>query len=84
MDYDAVPAPAPTPNSLTPTTWDAAGLKERGWEGFIPLSTLVGKDVPNVPGVYVVIRESAHDPVIGHEGIHQTERSRARLTEWTS
>lgn len=77
MDYDAVPAPAPTPNSLTPTTWDAAGLKERGWEGFIPLSTLVGKDVPNVPGVYVVIRESAHDPVIGHEGIHQTEKQGA-------
>ncbi|MEU3846549.1 hypothetical protein AB0E44_06095 [Micrococcus terreus] len=74
MDNHDAPAPAPTPNSLTPTTWDAAGLKERGWEGFIPLSTLVGKDVPNVPGVYVVIRESTQDAVICEKGIHQAEK----------
>lgn len=74
MDNDVTPIHASTDFDLTPATWDIPGLKDRGWEGFIPLSTLVGKDVPNVPGVYVVIRESTQDPVIGDKGIYQSEK----------
>lgn len=74
MDNHDAPAPAPITSGLTPATWDVPGLKERGWAGFIPLATLVGKDAPNVPGVYVVIRESILAPVIGDKGIHQSEK----------
>ena len=77
MDNDAAPTPASATSGLSPATWDVSGFKERGWEGFVRLSTLVSKGVPNVPGVYVVTRESTDDPVIGTEGIHQSEKQAA-------
>lgn len=54
---------APTVDELAPDTWDREGLEARGWEGFTPLATLDPREVPAVPGVYVVLRSDASEPV---------------------
>nr|WP_238148946.1 DUF6308 family protein [Serinicoccus sediminis] len=47
---------------LTPTMWDKEGLEVAGWDGFTPLLTLNPAAVPDVPGVYVVVRDSTDEP----------------------
>lgn len=53
---------APTVDELAPQSWDRDGLTERSWEGFVPLVMLKGSDVPDAPGVYVVLREDDNPP----------------------
>lgn len=53
---------APTVDELAPDTWDREGLEARGWEGFTPLATLDSREVPAVPGVYVVLRDDVSEP----------------------
>ena len=42
-----------------PTTWDPAGLRAVGFDGFIPLLGLRGGTVPSDPGIYVVLQAAA-------------------------
>jgi len=37
-------------------------LEDVGFEGFIPLASLSNQDVPKLPGIYVVLRESTDAP----------------------
>lgn len=53
---------APAVDDLAPDTWDRGGLEARGWGGFTPLATLDPSSVPDVPGVYVVLRSDATEP----------------------
>lgn len=46
---------------LTPTMWDKEGLEVTGWDGFTPLATLDPAAVPDVPGVYVVVRDATDE-----------------------
>lgn len=65
---------APTVDDLTPDTWDREGMEARGWEGFIPLSTLDSSGVPDSPGVYAVLRDGDATPGFLTERPHATAR----------
>ena len=72
---------APNVDDLTPETWDRGGLEARGWDGFIPLATLNDSAVPDGPGVYVVLRDDATEPVFLPERPHASARQAQGYTE---
>lgn len=72
---------APNVDDLTPETWDRGGLEARGWDGFIPLATLNDSVVPDGPGVYVVLRDDATEPVFLPERPHASARQAQGYTE---
>ncbi len=39
-----------------PVEWTAAGLKEAGYEGFVPFTALREQKPPKLPGIYIVLR----------------------------
>jgi len=45
------------------TTIDAADLRQRGFEGFVPFSELPTTPVPNTPGIYAILRHNPTPPV---------------------
>ncbi|WP_127571809.1 hypothetical protein [Georgenia faecalis] len=42
--------------------WNSAGLRASNFEGFVTFAELPDSDVPEAPGVYVVLRERADAP----------------------
>jgi hypothetical protein len=44
-------------------TWSRDGLAGRGFTGFVPFLALPSTDVPTAPGVYLVLRLDASEPV---------------------
>ncbi|MGP5717620.1 DUF6308 family protein [Brachybacterium tyrofermentans] len=72
---------APTIDDLTPVTWDHRGLEARGWEGFTPLATLDLSAVPDVPGVYAVLRSDTTEPEFLPERPEATARQAYSYTE---
>lgn len=72
---------APSVDDLAPDTWDRGGLEARGWEGFIPLATLNSSEVPDVPGVYLVLRGDATELEFLPERPHASARQAYSYTE---
>ena len=51
---------------MTPTR---ATLSQSGFEGFVPVADLPTASIPDVPGVYVVLREEAETPSFRTESV---------------
>jgi hypothetical protein len=69
-----------------PTTWDRPGLEAAGFTGFVPLLGMDRSKLPPRRGIYVVLRDSATDPLfVSHNPIttrapYSLDRLNAKVT----